>query len=204
MSNTAIVHREISIDCGHRVPDHTSKCRSPHGHRYRIIATCCGEILEKDGHSEDGMVIDFGRIKQFMMDVLDGIYDHAFIVSQRDTVLMNMYFPGQVPADVITRYDSELDNQLENYCLALEHGHELKAVSLPMTLISAQDPAGMKIVPVGYTPTVENMAKHMFDLLDRVMRRSFRGDEISLTNIRLYETPNCSVDYPGTQITGPS
>ncbi|MBT4934320.1 MAG: 6-carboxytetrahydropterin synthase [Rhodospirillaceae bacterium] len=204
MANSAVVHREIGIDCGHRVPDHASKCRSPHGHRYRIIATCTGDVLEKAGEAEHGMVIDFGHIKQFMMDLLDAIFDHAFVVAGHDEVLMNMYFPGEDPEDVITRYFVELENQLEDYCQQIKRGdNKPQPIQLPKTLVSKQDPDGMKIVPVSYTPTAENMAKHMFELMDRVMSSYYRADLISMTNIRLYETPNGSVDYPaGTTILG--
>ncbi len=197
MSNKAVVHREIGIDCGHRVPDHTSKCRSPHGHRYRIIATCSGDILEKPGEHEHGMVIDFGHIKTFMMDVLDAIFDHAFVVAEHDAVMMAMFFPGEDAADVVSRYDASIHEQLTAYWSALRQGDVLKAIEVPRTLVSQQDPDGMKVVPVPYTPTAENMAQHMFELMRGVMHRYYRMDQIKLMNIRLYETPNGWVDVPG-------
>lgn len=35
-------------------------------------------------HPENGMVIDFGNIKRYMMDIIDAIFDHAFVVSVAD------------------------------------------------------------------------------------------------------------------------
>jgi 6-pyruvoyltetrahydropterin/6-carboxytetrahydropterin synthase len=197
----AVVHREIGIDCGHRVPDHASKCRSPHGHRYRIIATCSGDVLEKQGEAEHGMVIDFGHIKKIMMDVFDAMFDHAFVVAKHDTVMMSMYFPDEAPDAVMARYAAEIEDQLEDYCERLREGHDTAPIKLPHTLKSEQDPDGMKVVPVIYTPTAENMAKHMYDMMNRVVGSYYRSDQISLTNIRLYETPNGWVDYPGNVIT---
>lgn len=176
-----IVHREIQIDCGHRVPDHASKCRSPHGHRYRIVATCGGEVLSEPGNPENGMVIDFGNIKMAMMDVLDAIFDHAFVMSHRDTRMMDWYFPEEDPNQVQKRYKTVIDNQLSAY------GTECDAIKLPRGI------DGYKVVPVNYTPTAENMARHMFDLMDIAL--SHRTNELRLVNIRLYETPNCYVDY---------
>lgn len=175
------VHREIQIDCGHRVPDHASKCRSPHGHRYRIIATCGGEVLSEPGNPENGMVIDFGNIKMAMMDVLDGIFDHAFVISHQDTMMMDWYFPGEDPNKVLQRFNAEIDRQLSAY------GIEGNAIQLPRGV------DGYKAVPVNYTPTAENMARHMFDLMDKALNH--RTNELRLINIRLYETPNCYVDY---------
>lgn len=193
----AVVHREIGIDCGHRVPDHSSKCRSPHGHRYRIIATCAGNIVEDAGTHGDGMVIDFGHIKMFMMDIFDAIFDHAFVVARHDTVMMAMYFPGENPDDVYKRYDQHLEAQMATYGASLQRGEDGKAIVLPRTCISEQDPDGLKIVPVNYTPTAENMARHMFDLLGAAIHNYYLNDQIELMNIRLYETPNGWVDFPG-------
>ncbi len=196
-TNTAVVHREIGIDCGHRVPDHASKCRSPHGHRYRIITTCAGEVLNQPGANEHGMVIDFGTIKRLMMDILDAVFDHAFVVSKYDTALMEMYFPGEEPDAVYSRFSKDFRGQLLDYCAALRGGSETKAIKLPRTCYSAQDPDGMKIVPVDYSPTAENMARNMFDLMRKALHNYYRHDEIRIMNIRLYETPNGYVDYPG-------
>ena len=175
------VHREIQFDCGHRVPDHASKCRSPHGHRYRIVATCAGEVMSEQGNPENGMVIDFGNIKKAMMDVLDAIFDHAFVLSHHDKRMMAWYFPGEDPNEVLQRYDAEIARQLSSYST------EREAIQLPRGV------DGYKVIPVNYTPTAENMARHMFHLMDVAL--SHRTNELRLVNIRLYETPNCYVDY---------
>ena len=137
--NKAVVHREIGIDCGHRVPDHASKCRSPHGHRYRIIATCAGDILEKPGEHEHGMVIDFGHIKKMMIDVLDAIFDHAFVVSKYDKVMMEMFFPGEDPSEAYSRLAKELHGQMADYTMALRRQEEVKPIALSRTCVSEQD-----------------------------------------------------------------
>jgi 6-pyruvoyltetrahydropterin/6-carboxytetrahydropterin synthase len=195
MPHTA-VHREIGIDCGHRVPDHASKCRSPHGHRYRIIANCVGNVVAEQGNEEHGMVIDFGHIKKIMMDVFDAIFDHAFVVAKHDEVMMNLYFPNADPDVVLANYTTELNNQIEDYCHNLSSGKNAAPIQLPRTLISDQDPDGLKIVPVNYAPTAEKMAEHMYEMMSRIMGSYYRGDQIKLASIRLYETPNGWVDFP--------
>lgn len=77
--------REIGIDAGHRIPDHGSKCRNLHGHRYTIQAMCVGELIE-DGASS-GMVLDFGFLKEEMMEVIDKPCDHGLILFKDDSVL---------------------------------------------------------------------------------------------------------------------
>ncbi len=51
-----------------------------------------------------------------MMDVIDAIFDHAFVVSAADRVMMEMFFPGEKPAEMLRHYQSYIDRQLERYC----------------------------------------------------------------------------------------
>lgn len=48
------------------------------------------------------------------------------------------------------------------------------------------------IVPRGLNPTAEVMAM----LLHDVARSIFKGTEITVNRVRVYETPNCWADYP--------
>lgn len=85
MGHCYAITREIAIDAGHRVTNHGSKCKNLHGHRYVIQATCIGP-LEEDGMSE-GMVLDFGFLKEEMLAVIDAVCDHALILWQDDELL---------------------------------------------------------------------------------------------------------------------
>lgn len=69
----------IEFDAAHRVPAHKSKCRNLHGHRYRVEATVVGPIKNETGSSDDGMVIDFGDIKQILKEHIHDVYDHGSI-----------------------------------------------------------------------------------------------------------------------------
>lgn len=77
--------RQIGIDAAHRIPDHKSKCKNLHGHRYTIHATITGE-LKTDGE-ESGMVMDFSFLKEAMMKVIDEPCDHGLILWDQDPLL---------------------------------------------------------------------------------------------------------------------
>lgn len=85
-----IITKEIEIDMGHRVPNHKSKCRNMHGHRYKIEVAVDDKVISTPGSSDEGMVIDFGDLKQCMMDVLDKGFDHGFIVYELDKWVMEL------------------------------------------------------------------------------------------------------------------
>lgn len=79
------VSKEVEFDAGHRVPEHKSKCRNPHGHRYRVRATVSGQLREHG--SDTGMVFDFGDLKTILVEQVHDRFDHGFIVYERDTAM---------------------------------------------------------------------------------------------------------------------
>lgn len=84
MSTYCRISKEIEFDAGHRVPNHNSKCRNPHGHRYKVRVTCKGHIIEEEGASDQGMLIDFADLKMFMVDLIHETLDHGFIMWEED------------------------------------------------------------------------------------------------------------------------
>ena len=84
------ITKEIQFDAGHRVPDHKSKCRNPHGHRYRVCATLAADNLVGRGSSK-GMVMDFGDVKTILTEKIHDVLDHGFIVYEKDHDLMHTF-----------------------------------------------------------------------------------------------------------------
>lgn len=81
-----LITKEIEIDMAHRVPNHGSKCKNLHGHRYKIEACVDDKVITKKGREDEGMVIDFGDLKQIMMDELDVSFDHNSIFCEEDPI----------------------------------------------------------------------------------------------------------------------
>lgn len=76
------IAKEIEFDAGHRVPLHESKCKNPHGHRYKVEAEVAGELIEEG--PETGMVRDFSIIKELLTKRVHDVYDHGFMVYKDD------------------------------------------------------------------------------------------------------------------------
>ncbi|MES2071670.1 MAG: 6-carboxytetrahydropterin synthase QueD [Pseudomonadota bacterium] len=81
------ITRKVEFDAGHRIPDHNSQCRNLHGHRYTLLITLTGEVVQQDGNSDNGMIMDFGDIKALANQYLVDLWDHAFIVYEKDTAV---------------------------------------------------------------------------------------------------------------------
>jgi 6-pyruvoyltetrahydropterin/6-carboxytetrahydropterin synthase len=84
------ITRRLEFDAGHRIPDHQSQCRHLHGHRYVLEITLSGTVLNAAGNPENGMVMDFSRIKQLAKQHIVDVWDHAFLAYRGDTVVVQL------------------------------------------------------------------------------------------------------------------
>lgn len=81
------ITRKLEFDAGHRIPDHKSQCRNLHGHRYTLLITLVGAVVDEEGQSESGMIMDFSDIKALAKTHLVDFWDHAFLVYKNDTAV---------------------------------------------------------------------------------------------------------------------
>ncbi len=81
------ITRKLEFDAGHRIPDHKSQCRNLHGHRYTIEITLIGDVIEEEGSSDNGMLMDFSDVKALANQHLVHVWDHAFLVYDKDVAV---------------------------------------------------------------------------------------------------------------------
>lgn len=166
--NRHYICRRIEIDAGHRIPDHASKCKNLHGHRYEIWATCEGKLFEEG--EQKGMVLDFGFLKNEMVKEIDRWCDHGLILSWTDP-----YTKRLLSGDEYEMCESWMKR---DQCAG----------------INSKDWG--KLYFIGAVPTAENLAYHWYGKLKpRVLERTY--GKATLVNVRVFETPNCYSDYPG-------
>ncbi len=81
------ITRKLEFDAGHRIPDHKSQCRNLHGHRYTLEITLVGQVIEQEGNSDNGMIMDFSDVKALAKQHLVDVWDHAFLVYSGDVAV---------------------------------------------------------------------------------------------------------------------
>ena len=107
---TTYIRRFIETDTGHRVPNHKSKCRHIHGHRYRFEAEIEGDIITEEGVSEEGMVVDFSDIKRIANSFIQEKLDHAFMVWEQDEELIRFFNESEGHKPVIVPFTPTAEN----------------------------------------------------------------------------------------------
>lgn len=141
-----LISKEIQRDMGHRVPNHKSKCRNLHGHRYRAEIIMEWDVVGDKWISSEWMVIDFSDIKAIANTYVDENRDHGYMFMAWDPI-------GK---------------------LATEMGH--------------------KTIEVPFVPTAENIAAHLFLILDPMFEDTY-NTALKLHSIKLRETPTSYVTY---------
>jgi 6-pyruvoyltetrahydropterin/6-carboxytetrahydropterin synthase len=73
-----IIYKEFHFEAAHRLPHYEGKCRRLHGHSW------LGRVYVKSNHlqsqgSQQGMVMDFGEISQYLQPLLDNFLDHHYL-----------------------------------------------------------------------------------------------------------------------------
>ena len=72
------VEKKFSFPMGHRLCKHNGACFNFHGHNYNVLVGMSSATLNKDD-----MVIDFGKLKEFLKPYFDD-FDHALMINKFD------------------------------------------------------------------------------------------------------------------------
>lgn len=99
-----LITRRLEFDAGHRIPQHKSQCRHLHGHRYALEVTLSGEVIQTEGASEQGMVMDFSDVKNIALEKIANVWDHAFLVYRGDAQVLA--FLNSIPGHKTVVMDS--------------------------------------------------------------------------------------------------
>jgi 6-pyruvoyltetrahydropterin/6-carboxytetrahydropterin synthase len=75
----ARIVKTFSFDAAHRLPNHNGKCKNLHGHTYKLEVAVSGPVGYRPGSSDEGMVVDFGQIKETVKPYIDSQLDHQFL-----------------------------------------------------------------------------------------------------------------------------
>jgi 6-pyruvoyl-tetrahydropterin synthase len=100
----------IQWDMGHRVLNHRSICKGIHGHRYKAEICVSGELIKESGSSEEGMVLDFADIKKTAQQFIQEELDHAFMVWDKDSELLEFFKHSEGHKPVIVPFTPTAEN----------------------------------------------------------------------------------------------
>ena len=78
--------KEFRFEAAHALEGYDGKCRHIHGHSHRLLVTITGTPNNRYGDPKEGMIIDFGALKELVNKIIIEPYDHTLLL--RDTALL--------------------------------------------------------------------------------------------------------------------
>lgn len=115
MESIISVSKSMKLCIAHRLMFHKGKCKNLHGHNYKVTATFCA----KEFTSKEGMVIDFGLVKNRVFKMLDTAYDHTTFLYDKDP-LADILENAGVPV-VRTATHPTAENMCYMFCLQINN-----------------------------------------------------------------------------------
>ena len=74
------ITKEFDFEAAHALDGYDGKCQDIHGHNYKLSLTFLGEPIRNKSLSTNGMVVDFGDIKDFLNKKIKPLFDHRLIL----------------------------------------------------------------------------------------------------------------------------
>lgn len=105
-----LIVKTIEWDMGHRLPNHKSKCKNLHGHRYKLEVFIKGVPKTKKGQSDQGMIIDFSDLKKILKETVLVPCDHAFMIYEKDALMENFFKKNPKLKSIIVPFIPTVEN----------------------------------------------------------------------------------------------
>jgi len=77
------ITKEFDFEMAHALTGYNGKCRNIHGHSYHLKVCVKGKIKQGTTDSDEGMVMDFGNLKQLVNEQIIKPFDHGLVLNQK-------------------------------------------------------------------------------------------------------------------------
>ena len=74
------ITKEFVFDMAHALSNYDGKCKNSHSHTYKLFVTLIGIPCEDCSSPKNGMVLDFGDLKNIVKIPIVDVFDHALVV----------------------------------------------------------------------------------------------------------------------------
>ncbi len=98
--NKIRITKHFDFETAHALHGYDGKCRNIHGHSYQLYVTVIGTPISDANHPKNGMVLDFGDLKNIVNQEIVHKFDHA--------VVLNANSPHKALADKIESHSSKV------------------------------------------------------------------------------------------------
>jgi len=124
------------LEIAHRLmTSYAQKCRSLHGHRYEVEITVTAQKF-----NEDGMIVDFKKLKEVVKTVLDDKWDHGSCFNANDPLAKAVDASGSARVHIINA-NPTLEWMVEHWALELQKALDNVCPGVAVSMLKASETA---------------------------------------------------------------
>ncbi|MFC2086914.1 6-pyruvoyl tetrahydropterin synthase family protein [Bacteroidota bacterium] len=75
--------KQFDFEMAHALWNYDGPCKNIHGHSYKLYVTVIGTPIDDVNHVKNGMLIDFGELKQIVNEVIISRFDHSLVIFEK-------------------------------------------------------------------------------------------------------------------------
>lgn len=124
------------LEIAHRLMTaYAQKCTSCHGHRYEVEITVTAQKF-----NEDGMIVDFKKLKEVVKTVLDDKWDHGSCFNARDPLAKAVQASGSERVHIINA-NPTLEWMVQQWALDLQVALDAECPGVAVSMLKASETA---------------------------------------------------------------
>ncbi len=109
------ITKEFRFEMAHALLGYDGLCSNIHGHSYRLSVTLKGEVINDAANPKNGMVLDFGDLKDIVKKEIIDCFDHSLVLNEatpgKDEIIKHPLFAKVI----FLHYQPTCENMLSDF-----------------------------------------------------------------------------------------
>lgn len=106
----------FTFETAHALYGYKGKCKNIHGHSYKLYVTVKGKPISNIHHPQNGMVLDFGDLKEIVHNLIIEPFDHAILLNTHTQhKLLGEELHKQGHKVILTDYQPTCENMIQYF-----------------------------------------------------------------------------------------
>ncbi|MCK5170341.1 MAG: 6-carboxytetrahydropterin synthase [Bacteroidales bacterium] len=113
------VTKEFNFEIAHALWNYDGPCANIHGHSYRMFVTVISHPVDDENNPKNGMVIDFGDLKNIVNTEIIHPLDHSIILNKKAFDSLNSTDNQMFKKQYIVDYQPTCENMVVDFAQKL-------------------------------------------------------------------------------------
>jgi 6-pyruvoyltetrahydropterin/6-carboxytetrahydropterin synthase len=114
MSNIRVT-KIFTFEMAHALWNHDGLCKNIHGHSYKLYVTVKGQPLNDAHNAKQGMVIDFGKLKEIVNSQIIHVFDHSLVINSQAPTQLLQQVNQMIERYHLVNYQPTCENLLHDF-----------------------------------------------------------------------------------------